>query len=592
MTPFSLILTAASVLVAGILVAWLLLAGRYSWHLVAKYLFRRRIAWVSLLAVTLCTSMVVVVRSVMGGWLEMFRESFHGLTGDIVIEGNTLSGFPFYEEIVERVERLPEVEAAVPTISTFGLINIANLKSAGVQVMGFPIEKIGQVHNFDESLHHQHKALLAEADDKDTPPVRAQLLRRMAQLPPTFDLRTYVRVPLDTLPAGVELGPDAERFHYDAKQRWLLYRGGMDTEERDRLLAASDDPVFREAIRLLYERTNDTVLDYGRLARNARGDVTRWPGMIAGTGVLNIKKNREGEQINRHDGLYQMPVKLTVMGMQPGSISVDMGEKAEKNYWIVDDSRTGVWQFDSNTVYVPFNVLQASLGMERKDEGVRDKVTGEPVVEPARATDIHVKVKDGVDLQVAKAGIAAIVEDVFNTHREEIDFYGADPTVETWEEDKATFINAIENETVLVTFLFGIISIVAIFLIFCIFYMIVAEKTKDIGIIKSVGATSTGVAGIFLGYGLAIGIVGGGAGLLFGYLVVHNINWLHMKMGELLHVQVWNPEIYAFDDIPNKMDPFEVTIIVGIAVIASVLGALVPAIRAARMNPVEALRWE
>ena len=64
----------------------------------------------------------------------------------------------------------------------------------------------------------------------------------------------------------------------------------------------------------------------------------------------------------------------------------------------------------------------------------------------------------------------------------------------------------------LVTFLFGIISIVAVFLIFCIFYMIVVEKTKDIGIIKSVGATAGGVAGIFLGYGLAIGLVGGGAG--------------------------------------------------------------------------------
>ena len=64
------------------------------------------------------------------------------------------------------------------------------------------------------------------------------------------------------------------------------------------------------------------------------------------------------------------------------------------------------------------------------------------------------------------------------------------------------------------TFLFGIISLVAVFLIFCIFYMIVVEKTKDIGIIKSVGATAGGVAGIFLGYGLAIGIVGASLGLL------------------------------------------------------------------------------
>ena len=590
MSHFSIILTIASVFLVGVLLAWLLLAGRYSWHLVAKYLFRRRIAWVSLLAVTLCTSMVVVVRSVMGGWLEMFRESFHGLTGDIVIEGNTLSGFPHYQEIVRRVEELPEVEAAVPTISAFGLINIANLKSSGVQVIGFPIEKIVKVHNFNESLHHQHKALLAEADAKDTTPVRAELLRRMAKLPPTFDLRTYVRVPLDALPAGVDLGSDAERFRYDPERRWLLYRGVMGAQERDQLLAASADPVFQEAIRLLYERTNDAVYDYQRFARNARGDVTRWPGMIAGTGVLNIKKNREGEQINRHEGLYQMPVKLTVMGMQPGSISVDLGEKAERNFWIVDDSRTGVWQFDSSTVYVPFDELQRLLGMEEK--AATDKETGEAVTEPGRATDIHVKVKSGVDLQVAKGKIAAIVEDVFDSNRDAVEFYGADPTVETWEEDKATFINAIENETVLVTFLFGIISIVAIFLIFCIFYMIVVEKTKDIGIIKSVGATAGGVAGIFLGYGLAIGLVGGALGLLLSYLIVSNINLLHQKLGDLMGIQIWNPEVYLFDSIPNTMNPRDVAVITGAMIVASVVGALIPAMIAASKKPVDALRWE
>ena len=76
------------------------------------------------------------------------------------------------------------------------------------------------------------------------------------------------------------------------------------------------------------------------------------------------------------------------------------------------------------------------------------------------------------------------------------------------------------------------------------------------------------------------------------WLIVRNINEIHAWMGKQLHVTVWNPEVYLFDKIPNTMDPFEVTVIVGIAILASVLGALVPAIRAARLNPVEALRWE
>ncbi|MGH7213837.1 MAG: ABC transporter permease, partial [Tepidisphaeraceae bacterium] len=140
--------------------------------------------------------------------------------------------------------------------------------------------------------------------------------------------------------------------------------------------------------------------------------------------------------------------------------------------------------------------------------------------------------------------------------------------------------------------LFGLISVVAVFLIFCIFYMIVVEKTKDIGIIKSVGATSAGVAGIFLGYGLTIGIVGSAAGWAVSYFIVKYINELHDWLGRAMNVQIWDPQVYAFDTIPNTMDPWTAGKIIAVAVVSSVVGALVPAVRAARMNPVEALRWE
>src|SRR5690242_14175968 len=158
----------------------------YKLHLIIKYLLKRRIAWVSLVAVMLCTTMVVVVRSVMGGWLEMFRESFHGLTGDIVIEGHSLSGFPYYQDIINKVEALPEVESAVPTIYAFGLININNLKTDGVQVIGYPIEKVTRINEFGHSLHRQNKSLLEEADQPGVSASRADLLRKMAALTPSF----------------------------------------------------------------------------------------------------------------------------------------------------------------------------------------------------------------------------------------------------------------------------------------------------------------------------------------------------------------------------------------------------------------------
>src|SRR5512132_927811 len=113
----------------------------YKLHLIWKYLRKRRIAWVSLLAVTLCTAMVLVVISVMGGWLRMFRESFKGLSGDIIVRGDQ-AGFAGYEEMLARINKLEEVEAAVPVIQTFGLVNIANQIRKGVQVIGYPINQI------------------------------------------------------------------------------------------------------------------------------------------------------------------------------------------------------------------------------------------------------------------------------------------------------------------------------------------------------------------------------------------------------------------------------------------------------------------
>ncbi len=496
----------------------------YKLHLILKYLLKRRIAWVSLFAVMLCTTMVLVVISVMGGWLRMFRASFHGLTGDVLVE-RSFTGFSHYQEMIIDIEKLPSVVAAVPTIETFGLLNIANLKPAGVQVMGIPIDRIGQVNSFPKSLYRGYNQRIDQANDK---------------------------------------------------------HNRLTPQQRQKLRAEAEELARHPSFNKPFP---DKV--YSERARNGEN----WPGMIAGIGVLDIRKNKEGTLEGRTPALYLLPVKLTVMGMGPEAVSLDFQSKSEKHYWIVDDSRTQVWQYDANSVYVPLDQLQKDLSMDATT--ALDEETGEKSEVPARVTTIHVRLKPGADLNAARDQVKEVVERVLARHRNnEIVASTSDPKVVTWEEDKATWIHAIENEKILMIFLFGIISVVAVFLIFCIFYMIVSEKTKDIGIIKSVGASSGGVAGIFLGYGAAIGIVGAGLGLLASYLLVHNINELHTWMGQRLGVQIWNPEVYLFDKIPNTMTLKDVLVIGVCAVLASTIGALLPAWRAARMNPVEALRWE
>src|SRR5947209_20436295 len=120
--PYSLDVVLICLIACAFATAMILRGPSIVAHLIFKYLRKRRIAWVSLIAVMLCTTMVLVVISVMGGWLRMFRESFHGLSGDISITSRALTGSGNYDAMIREIERLPEVEAAVPVIRTFGMM--------------------------------------------------------------------------------------------------------------------------------------------------------------------------------------------------------------------------------------------------------------------------------------------------------------------------------------------------------------------------------------------------------------------------------------------------------------------------------------
>ncbi len=138
--------------------------------LMFRYLVKRRIAWVSLIAVMLCTAMVLIVISVMGGWLRMFRQTNHALIGDLIVYRGSLDGFSHYEDMMADIAKIPGVKAVTPTVHSVGLAEIGvghtpNPIRTPVEVLGLDIKQIGQVNGFVSSLHLQPDVLLAKSKE-------------------------------------------------------------------------------------------------------------------------------------------------------------------------------------------------------------------------------------------------------------------------------------------------------------------------------------------------------------------------------------------------------------------------------------------
>lgn len=162
----------------------------------------------------------------------------------------------------------------------------------------------------------------------------------------------------------------------------------------------------------------------------------------------------------------------------------------------------------------------------------------------------------------------------------------------TWEDFRATLLAAIKNEKVLMGIMLSLVLVVAGFTVFALLSMMVTEKRRDIGILAALGATPRGILTMFLMIGAWQALIGSVAGALVGVWGALNIDSIERSLSATFGFQIFNRDIYLFDHIPAEVTSSGVAWIVGGAVVSTLLFAAIPAWRASRLDPVEALRHE
>jgi len=475
------------------------------------------------------------------------------------------------------------VESATPVIYSYGLLRIGTNYTATVQIFGIRLPERLAVTDFEDGLFVQ----TGQSDASFNPSLEQMLVRTRQHLRLIEDALKK-EMAKDPGKADPDLTRKLRNAHVHLMEKAFLLDNGL---LRQRLLRELESLLAAERAKPAGRRDDGEIkrlTDGINLHRAELQDAFRTPAnhMMLGLGLAGLSFRTPAGQTVRVISPGQKAI-LTLLPMGRGRLSTSVTPNTQ-TFVVVDDAETGVFPFDSKTVYVPFEKLQLLADMdERRD-------ADDPAnVDPARCSQIQIKVKPAF---ASPAKLRATCRQV----RAELDRFLADRPgaasaeliVHTWREKLAKFIGPIQKQRTLVALMFGIISLVSVLLIFAIFYMIVMQKVRDIGVIRAVGGSAAGVAQIFLAYGAATGVVGSILGLTSGYFFVRYINTIQDFVDRTLHFRVWDRDVFLFDTIPNEVDPAVMAVIAAWAIVSGLVGALIPAVRAATMEPAEAVRYE
>ena len=231
-----------------------------------------------------------------------------------------------------------------------------------------------------------------------------------------------------------------------------------------------------------------------------------------------------------------------------------------KSYRVAGTFNIGMSEYDQTFVFMPLEEAQAYFNAGNS------------------ANNIIVMVRDPDHASVVAGAIARTISPL--------------DRVITWQDKESSFFTALQIERNVMFLILTMIILVAALNIISGLYMLVKNKSADIAILRTMGATRAAIMRIFLISGMSIGVVGTLAGFLIGVLFCENIESLRQFLSHLTGVTLFDPTIYFLSRMPADMDTRDVVSVVIMALSLSFLATIYPAWRAARLDPVEALRYE
>ncbi len=534
-----------------------------------RYLRTRFIAIASIISVTLGVATLIVVNSVMSGFVNEMYTRLHAFCSDIDMAS------PGLGEIYGVDFRIHQIEGILgeDLIATTGVVQVPALlqfefrgRPMTQQIMLIGIDDVtyGQVTDFAPFLlnEHQRNKLDFQLKDDGYDPRFGEAgwsyRRRQTQLLRDFsgDMR-YANTPVSPTNSAAP-NPAADQQAAPNLLPLPTQPPDLNAIAETQTATASDRPGLSDP----YAATRQQI--HPEEEFDAMRD--QYTGIILGLAISNrkFKDPSTGENCDVYLLRPGDDIQLTLptAGPSPSPIT--------QNCTVIDFYNSKMHEYDANFAFMPLSKLQQIRGMIDPTTGIRS------------VSAIQMKLRPDADLSNARDKLIAY-------------FPPTDPPfcmIQTWLDSQRPLLSAVMMELTILNILLFLIIAVAGFGILATFYMIVVEKTKDIGVLKALGASRRGVMSIFLAYGCSLGIVGAGVGIGLGLLFVANINRIANGIKYLTGREVFDPTMYYFSEIPTLVSVWCVTWVAVGAVLIAVLASVLPALRAARLNPVEALRYE